>query len=178
LKRHADTPGDDIFHTFGAGAESLGLAGEYEPTAEPMTMAYLRTIVADLLPQTDKLSERQKKEHFPAYMQKYKLSEHTFPNIGEAGLCLRAIKEINARAGRLFDGRCLALTVDGYLALVPEVTIENDLIFVVAGSAAPLVLRPRNGGYEYLGESYVHGVMDGEVVEWLDRRGWGSITLV
>jgi hypothetical protein len=39
------------------------------------------------------------------------------------------------------------------------------------GSSVPLLLRPRdNAGYQLIGEAYVHGIMQGEAMEWL-RKG-------
>jgi hypothetical protein len=57
--------------------------------------------------------------------------------------------------------RALANTTKGDLALVPSTAKKNDVIAIVACSF-PIVLRPKDQGYEYIGECYLHGFMDGE----------------
>jgi hypothetical protein len=174
---HVDHSEDDVICVFAAEAEVLGLVGEYEHTGEPMGLAYLRTLVADLLPLNGRALETTDKTHFPAFMQRYFWSVPTL-EITESELLVRSVRELTNKARRLNEGRSLALTKNGYLAWVPEVSVENDMIFIVAGSPAPLVLRAQGGEYEYLGESYVHGIMDGELVEMVDRTGWDTITLI
>jgi hypothetical protein len=58
-------------------------------------------------------------------------------------------------------GRALSTTVDEHLALVPNTAKDGDILAIVA-CPFPIVLRPKQYGYEYIGECYVHGFMDGE----------------
>ncbi|KAF2450215.1 HET-domain-containing protein [Karstenula rhodostoma CBS 690.94] len=67
--------------------------------------------------------------------------------------------------------RRLVSTSNGHLALVPEAAKEGDVIAVLSGGSVPYALRPdqhedENQGsstvYEFLGDAYVHGIMDGE----------------
>ncbi|KAH8590712.1 heterokaryon incompatibility protein-domain-containing protein [Bisporella sp. PMI_857] len=55
-----------------------------------------------------------------------------------------------------------------YFGLAPTTAKEGDLICILFGCSVPVVLREIGNGtnhhYEFIGESYVHGVMDGEVV--------------
>jgi hypothetical protein len=50
----------------------------------------------------------------------------------------------------------------GYLASGPQNVRQGDLICIVYGGALPLILRPRDGGFTFVGVAYVHGVMHGE----------------
>jgi hypothetical protein len=69
---------------------------------------------------------------------------------------------------RIFPGRVLATTSRGYLALVPEESIVGDSIYILLGCTTPIVLRSvADDLRRIIGESYVHGVMEGEVF-----RGW------
>ena len=61
-------------------------------------------------------------------------------------------------------GRNVFISATGYLGLAPHGTGEGDLIFVIMGADVPFVLRPYDDGYELVGEAYVQGVMDGEVI--------------
>lgn len=58
------------------------------------------------------------------------------------------------------------MTKKGYLGLVPKGAQKGDRVAVRMGSETPFILRKRSaGGFEVIGETYVHGIMDGEVIE-------------
>jgi hypothetical protein len=66
-------------------------------------------------------------------------------------------------------GRVIMLTSGGYIGLVPYGTREGDIIGILLGGGAPVVLRPAGCDlhglqYKLIGEAYVHGWMDGEMV--------------
>lgn len=64
---------------------------------------------------------------------------------------------------RLSTYRRMVRTKRGYMALAPRFSKPGDLIGVFKGGKLPLVVR-REGEYlELIGESYVHGMMEGEV---------------
>ena len=74
-------------------------------------------------------------------------------------------------------GRRLATTSTRFLAMVPEETMEDDIIAVFHGCNFPVILRQASisdstsharGSYEYIGEAYVDGIMEGEVADALD----------
>ena len=66
----------------------------------------------------------------------------------------------------------LAVSRRGLLALVPPCAQVGDLIALLAGSSVPHMLRPANGSEELhfllVGGAYVHGIMEGEVLKWID----------
>lgn len=59
--------------------------------------------------------------------------------------------------------RRMVLTEKGYLGLVPHETEKEDLVCILLGGDMPFILRAEGSHYKFVGESYVHGVMDGEV---------------
>ncbi|PMD37306.1 hypothetical protein L207DRAFT_492715 [Hyaloscypha variabilis F] len=64
--------------------------------------------------------------------------------------------------------RRLLVTDKGYIGVVDHKAQKGDIIVVLYGSSVPLILRPRNeGGFILIGEAYVHGIMQGEAMEWL-----------
>jgi hypothetical protein len=71
--------------------------------------------------------------------------------------------------------RKVCVTKDGYVGLVPTFAEPEDLICVLFGICVPLVLRTSKSEpskYQLIGESYVHGMMDGEIFsirEHVDR---------
>jgi hypothetical protein len=96
-----------------------------------------------------------------------------------SGNCRAVIKsteleqKIFALAGRYWklmvkqcSNRKLFATEKGYLGLGPVAIFTGDIIAVILGLDTPLVLR-RLGvdGYQIVGEAYVHGIMDGEVMK-------------
>ncbi|KAK8034135.1 hypothetical protein PG993_009130 [Apiospora rasikravindrae] len=55
---------------------------------------------------------------------------------------------------------------NGWLALLPEGARMGDRIVLAEGGRVPLVLRPDGDGYfTFVGEAYVHGIMNGEAFE-------------
>ena len=71
--------------------------------------------------------------------------------------------------------RGLCVTAGGKLGLVPVTTRPGDMICTFLGGQTMYILRKQVGGegtgqvYQYVGEAYVHGLMDGEVMEWVQR---------
>jgi hypothetical protein len=72
-------------------------------------------------------------------------------------------------------GHCrLAATKRNGFALVPQFAQKGDVACVFLGMATPFILRPaakQNGAkyYHLVGEAYMHGRMQGELIDELDR---------
>lgn len=70
--------------------------------------------------------------------------------------------------------RSLVRTRRGYLGTAPNDVKEGDAVCVFMGAAVPFVLRARSGsdaGYVLIGDAYIHGIMDGELVsDWEDAK--------
>ncbi|KAI5924089.1 HET-domain-containing protein [Camillea tinctor] len=85
----------------------------------------------------------------------------------------------DSHIGFLASGRKLFISKKGYLGLAPEDSQQGDEIWVLNGGRVPLVLRPvgkileRHSRSEYIfvGDSYVHGIMDGEFVDASVEKG-------
>ena len=63
-------------------------------------------------------------------------------------------------------GRRLATLDRGFVVLGPGSCEEGDLVCILHGCSVPVILRPRSPGtgYIFIGECYVHGMMDGEAI--------------
>jgi hypothetical protein len=64
------------------------------------------------------------------------------------------------------------LTERGFMALIPDTALEGDILCILYGSNYPHTLRPvleNENTYQVIGNAYVHGFMDGEVLEWRDK---------
>lgn len=59
------------------------------------------------------------------------------------------------------------LTARGYLGLAATVARKGDVVVVFKGARIPYVVRPAGGEkrFQFIGEAYCDGMMDGEVVE-------------
>ena len=67
--------------------------------------------------------------------------------------------------------RRLVTTERGYVGMALETVEKSDSVAVLLGCSMPVVLRKVEGGPEHVrwkvvGECYVHGIMDGEAMEW------------
>jgi hypothetical protein len=63
--------------------------------------------------------------------------------------------------------RRFVLIGDGIMGLVPEATLQGDLVYLPLGCSHPVVLRPGELSYQLIGEAYVNGFMDGEAMNGL-----------
>jgi hypothetical protein len=63
-------------------------------------------------------------------------------------------------------GKRLAILESGHIGIVPQHAAMGDIVAVVLGCTMPLVLRPIDvTRAAFVGESYFHGIMDGEMME-------------
>lgn len=64
-------------------------------------------------------------------------------------------------------GRRPFLTEKGYVGVGPEQIEKGDIAAVILGAELPYILRPADnlGGLVLIGDAYVHGAMDGEIIE-------------
>ncbi|KAH6699714.1 heterokaryon incompatibility protein-domain-containing protein [Leptodontidium sp. MPI-SDFR-AT-0119] len=79
---------------------------------------------------------------------------------------LRVSPELYADSNNDRDDDCAFFaTASGFLGLGPATMEEGDVIVLFCSSRAPAALRPRGDTYEFLGFAYVHGIMNGELLE-------------
>jgi Heterokaryon incompatibility protein (HET) len=64
--------------------------------------------------------------------------------------------------GRNALAKYIILTSDQTLGLAPDISEPGDVIALLLGGEVPIVLRPKNGKYIFIGECFVDGMMDGE----------------
>ncbi|KAI9172584.1 Heterokaryon incompatibility protein [Paramyrothecium foliicola] len=60
-------------------------------------------------------------------------------------------------------GKCMFETTDARIGLCPANACENDIVVILYGGEVPYLLRPADidGHFMFIGECYVHGIMDG-----------------
>jgi len=70
-----------------------------------------------------------------------------------------------------YSCRRLFRTKKNYLGIAAESLEKGDAVWILAGAAVPMVLRPAKGGeWKLVGEAYVHGIMNGEVVKLMSKE--------
>ena len=48
----------------------------------------------------------------------------------------------------------------------------GDVVCLFHGGKYPLLIRPTGEHYRFLGQCYIHGMMDGEAADDLEAGGW------
>jgi len=128
---------------------------EYPLTREPLVMAGIRTMVAD-----QKI----------AGGCRGRWSDQSWRDNYEDA-------EFQAEHGRIATtalfNNSIFISGEARLGLVPEDSRVGDVICLFLGGQVPLVLRPDGDEFLFVGECYVHGMMDGEgLVEARKKQQW------
>ncbi len=84
-------------------------------------------------------------------------------------------KTLTYRNSFYVDGQIAFVTETGYVGIGRPETVVGDEVHLVQGSDTPFVLRKTDGHYELIGETYVHGIMDGELVDDNTEFEWVQI---
>lgn len=133
----------------------------YKPKQESLLSSFRRTLIADVMSNSEQDVRQQQRSTVPA----------SSGGDYSRDLLLRTI------ISRL-DGRAFAVSDAGNLCLVPAESCLQDRIAIVQGGELPFVLRPTTTaageGFLFVGQAYVHGVMDGEI--WKDVES-GNLAL-
>ena len=72
-------------------------------------------------------------------------------------------------------GRALFVTSKGFIGLGPKDAQLNDEVYTLIGGETPFVLRRTaiSNEFRLIGEAYIHGIMNGELWNWLVRSQSG-----
>jgi Heterokaryon incompatibility protein (HET) len=128
-----------------------------------MTEAYARTLVCDGIHdemdpaggvwpklETAKLAT----EHIQAEAH---YSSQKFSQNSPSELFLRCLRPIR--------GKKFVKCDKGYIGITPNITQPGDVVCVLLGCRAPMILRPNGtGGHLVVGESFIHGLSKGEAI--------------
>ncbi|KAH7085019.1 heterokaryon incompatibility protein-domain-containing protein [Paraphoma chrysanthemicola] len=94
-----------------------------------------------------------------------------------------AVHDIHVSVARATSGRRMFTTRKGYIGLGPELTKQGDEVAILLGGSTPFVLEKsgikvlHEDVYYLLGDCYVHGCMDGKLVENEDTETWPFLIL-
>jgi hypothetical protein len=127
----------------------------YYLTGETVGEAYLRLIVADVKIYIHKAIRRGWAMEWPT------AGESSSSDVIQVANNIQSVTFA-------CQGRRLAHVYEGAMALVPEEAADGDQVFVLFGGQVLYVLRPIAEHFEFIGECYIHGLMDGEALERLE----------
>ena len=178
---HNPTPkkGEGLTKTMHWEAQTHALIGNLlsYPTGEAIHDVYRRVLVAN--------KDNREEEASTSYIENYERMLRLFhieeqarsPAEGRppldfdeeelialSGSATKYIKSISS----CISGRKLCVTRKGYIGLVSEDAIEGDTICVFVGADVPFVLRRCDDRYKLLGDCYIHGIMNEEILEMKD----------
>lgn len=141
-----------------ANLTGLGLQGDYPYTGEDYKFAFLEVITAG----------------YGVEVLEKDFSKYSVPSVGIDDYARNTFDPIAMRWRDLFanlawsDGEWEIFQSDqGYLGLGPTSMEVGDSICIFAEAKVPFILRKEWRGYNLVGECYVHGMMQGEMVKGL-----------
>ena len=140
--------------------ESMQIVGSWIPkgptalyrTGETMFDAFLKTVVMNMSESSDN-PQRGGKAHWDAEKGSF---------VGDNSARERG------HAISYAQWRGLAYSINGYMALVSHQAEEGDVLYALFGGSILYVLRPKGDRFMFVGECYVHGLMDGEAMQLLE----------
>ncbi|CZR69830.1 uncharacterized protein PAC_19730 [Phialocephala subalpina] len=87
------------------------------------------------------------------------------------------LEDALTRVENALTGRRLMTTTEGYLGLAIREARQGDLVAILYGCSCPVILRRRGDGtFHFVGEAYMHGIMDGEAMDRLQAGKYQSET--
>jgi hypothetical protein len=89
-------------------------------------------------------------------------AEGRLHQVGSGYVLSDSIHSLLAEISAFCAWRAMGLSSKGYMAMFPYGSGIGDKIVVLHGTEGPVVIRPVDGAYQYVGSAYVQGIMNGE----------------
>lgn len=132
----------------------------YQPTGEPIHIAYGRLLIRDYLPEDHTRAERMAR---PQSTLEIPGPIATALHHGADGEKYLKTDKITERIAISCRWDRLALLTSGHMGLVHQSCAVDDEVWLLMGGDMPFILHPlATDKYEFKGEAYIHGVMEGE----------------
>lgn len=141
------------------------------PTAEDVSTAYIRTLIADDELAADATPETYH-QYYAAWLRYW--TALSLENVDHSGYSSpQSSQEDKMRAARFMElhyqaayGRRFFTSKQGYMGLGPQSSQYGCVIVVLLGGRTPYILR-KDGKehYRFIGECFVHGLMNGEALD-------------
>ena len=149
----------------------------YHFSGEPSWIVFFRTLTADRTALSPRINDEYRSQYFTAF---HGWSLHASTSEGQS-LPPPAWVEISKDIGTIIEDKDVFVTAKGHLGLGHEGFQVGDVVSIFTGGEVPFLLRettPKNkNAFRFLSECYVHGVMDGEVMNDPKRNPLEQISL-
>jgi hypothetical protein len=66
--------------------------------------------------------------------------------------------------------RRFAVTHKAYVALVPKLELNGDVVALFYGATVPFLIRKAEQNYSLVGDAYVQGIVNGEAVAMMSSE--------
>jgi hypothetical protein len=169
-------PGEDIslvieqWETLALGERRQRSTDSYPCSDQPLWTALDRTLVADIAVDGSRLGLPEGYLFLRMALQYMSGVERL--RFGISGAAGQTALSDRRRAAQL---RCVRrrffITSKGFFGLGPKNMEKGDVVFVLYGCNVPVVLRRNGQFWAFVGEAFVAGIMDGEVI---DAQGAGN----
>ena len=150
--------------------EEMAQAVQPYPTGEGFQTVYWRTLLADN-GRGDAVADKYNQDLYEAW---YCISDRQKPGtwtpILDIDTLNRRAVEFHSTMVRICTGRRVFTSQKGYLGLGPGDAREGDMICVLHGGPVPFLLHqhPTQSYQNFIGECFVHGMMNGEALGTAD----------
>lgn len=167
------------------------IAGSLNETTEPMVSSCLGAIsqLSFLCPPT--IGHLPTRDEVAAAISATRSSKHSIKNMfqgieaatGVGDFASGQFSEFDVRWSKTQGTQKMFRTKRGYFGMGPVSLEKGDQIWVVCDARVPFVLRPqkeegKEGTFELLGETYLHGCMHGEMMTPEQVESIGPVSLV
>lgn len=167
--------------------------GIYSPTNEPIDLAFARLRTEDRLVD-ETIAARRKTRIKQPILEPPEPVPSDISDAVDREIRVDKNDHVTHRVLISTTRQRLYVTDTGYMGMAHQGCVIGDMIYLLMGGDMPFVVRPlATGTYEFKGESYVHGVMDGEFLlkrffdkvgdllnseaeEWLNKLGEGPLS--
>lgn len=157
----------DLVHAF-------YLPEQYPHTSELRNYALFKTVTADLSPLSGRTDKSDQAILYPEFTQWLSTRPTSAESIPES-----VAREQASNTVRICRSRYFLITERGYLGLGPMTLEVGDIVCVLLGGNLPFILRRQeNDEYRLVGESYVHGLMDGGAMQGKGEKDFQKFVLV
>lgn len=143
--------------------EACGMAADLTPDRNVDLKAVAITLVADCWREHTAYDIVELSKEWAAMMRSLDGTQASEPPNPEApmfeyGGCVRPT----------LQERVFGVTKHGLMGVFPSTTAIGDQVAIVAGLELPHILSKAPGGFQVVGEAYVHGIMFGELISGAD----------
>lgn len=164
---------EDIETAFIDSAFTIAGEGKNTEIAAKLIGAVASTLMASKDIRSQRLDESTSVKFYEAYICYLSASRGSFETKELSKLNVNLAKDAQEflQAMRLVCyNRCFFSTSPGRIGVGPQTMQSGDLVAILYGSSVPFILRrstkySMEATHEFVGDCYVHGIMDGEAVQ-------------